>query len=100
MNTIIDADAAKLAGLQIDLLQKVRQGQVTLDHLEWFTRLSRDVREALMVGENLTSQPGLSAESTEKFALLVDLGIITVPDDYDHATALKTFFEKNGKKFY
>lgn len=100
MNTIIDADAAKLAGLQIDLLQKVRQGHVTLGHLEWFTGLSRDTREALMVGEKPASQPAPSPEPTEKFALLVDLGIITVPDDYNHATTLKSFDKKNRKKFY
>jgi hypothetical protein len=35
-----------------------------------------------------------------KFALLCDLGVIKVTDDYDHATALKTFGEKNRKKFY
>ncbi len=100
MNTIIDADAAKLASLQIDLLQKVRQGHVTLGHLEWFTGLSRDAREALMVGEKPASQPAPSPESTEKFALLVDLGIITVPDDYDHASRLKTFGKQNRKKLY
>lgn len=100
MKTIIDADAAKLAGLQIDLLQKVRQGHVTLDHLEWFTGLSRDAREALMVGDKPTTKPLPPSEPTEKFALLVDLGIITVPDDYDHATALAKFGKKNRKKFY
>jgi len=66
MSAIIGADAAKLAGLQIDTLQK------------------------------LTAP----AEPTEKFALLVDLGVITVPDDYVHATALATFMKENRKKFY
>lgn len=49
MNTIIDADAAKLAGLQIDLLQKVRQGHVTLGQLEWFTGLSKEERNNLFL---------------------------------------------------
>lgn len=35
-----------------------------------------------------------------KFALLADLGIITVPDDYNHRTALATFLKKNRKKFH
>lgn len=35
-----------------------------------------------------------------RFALLVDLGIITVPDDYDHATRLEMFSKRNRKKFY
>jgi hypothetical protein len=44
--------------------------------------------------------PQSETNNSEKFALLVDLGIITVPDDYDHATALTTFGKKNRKKFY
>ena len=40
----------------------------------------------------------------EKFALLVDLGIITVPDDYNHATWLAKFYERHQggekKSFY
>jgi len=42
----------------------------------------------------------LAGLQTEKFALLVDLGIITVPDDYDHATQLASFRKKNYRKFY
>jgi hypothetical protein len=38
-------------------------------------------------------------ESTEKFALFVDLGIITVPDDYVHENRLKTFNDRNCKMF-
>ena len=34
MKEIIGADAAKLAGLQIDLLQKVRSGQISLSQME------------------------------------------------------------------
>jgi hypothetical protein len=44
------------------------------------------------------------AEPTEKFDLLADLGIITVPDDYDHAFWLAKFHEKHQggekKSFY
>lgn len=36
----------------------------------------------------------------DKFALLVDLGIITVPEGYDHATWLAKFKERNKEKFY
>lgn len=35
-----------------------------------------------------------------KFALLVDLGTITVPAGYDHAKQLEMFREKNHRKFY
>jgi len=41
-----------------------------------------------------------TSEPMEKFALFADLGIITVPDDYDHATALTSFRKKNYEKFY
>ena len=37
---------------------------------------------------------------SEKFTLLLDLGIITVPDDYVHEEQLKTFGKQNRKKFY
>lgn len=40
------------------------------------------------------------ANINEKFALLADLGTITVPDDYDHRTRLESFLKKNRKKFY
>ncbi len=38
MIPIIGADAAKLAGLQMDLLNKLRKGKVTLEELELFLR--------------------------------------------------------------
>lgn len=36
---------------------------------------------------------------SDKFTLLVDLGIITVPDDYNHASRLTTFAAQNREKF-
>lgn len=39
----------------------------------------------------LRKEQGWSGEPAPKFTLLVDLGIITVPDDYDHATHLASF---------
>ena len=97
--TVIDADAVKLAGLQIDTLQKVRSGQVTLDQWERFNNLSTDDREARFSNWK-KPEPTAPAETTEKFALLVDLGIITVPDDYVHEKRLATFRKQNHKKFY
>ena len=97
--TVIDADAVKLAGLQIDTLQKVRSGQVTLDQWERFNNLSTDDREARFSNWK-KPEPTAPAETTEKFALLVDLGIITVPDDYAHEKRLTTFREQNHKKFF
>jgi hypothetical protein len=40
------------------------------------------------------------AEPTDKFALLADLGIITMPEDYVHPTVLDTFMKENRPKFY
>ncbi|MBL7142416.1 MAG: hypothetical protein ISS83_02055 [Candidatus Pacebacteria bacterium] len=50
MNTIIGADTAKLAGLQIDLLQKISDGQVSLDHLGWFNKLTMQERDQFCNG--------------------------------------------------
>jgi hypothetical protein len=95
----IDADAAKLAGLQIDTLQKVRSAQITFGQWERFNNLSTDDREARF-GDWKKPEPTAPAEPTEKFALLVDLGIITVPDDYLHDKRLTKFGKQNRKKFY
>jgi len=48
METSVGADAVKLAGLQIDLLQKIRKGQVSLGHLEWFNNLTKEDRDILI----------------------------------------------------
>ncbi len=95
---IIGADAAKLAGLQIDTLQKVRSGQITLEQWEMFNNLNPDERLARFSDEK--RKPAPPAEPTVKFDLLADLGTITVPKDYVHGTRLDTFMEKNRKKFY
>lgn len=99
MNTIIDAGSAKLAGLQIDTLLKYRAGQLTLDQWERFNNLSPDDREARF-GDWKKPEPTALPKPAEKFALLVDLGIITVPDDYVHDKRLTTFGKQNRKKFY
>lgn len=88
MNNIIDAETARWAGLQIDLHSKFRSGNLTADQLEWWLNQPKYKRDALM-----------ALEPTEKFVLLADLGIITVPDDYDHATALAKFDARNRDKF-
>jgi hypothetical protein len=99
MNAIIDADAAKLAGLQIDTLQKVRSGQITLSQWERFNNLSTNDREA-QFGDVKKPEPKAPEEPMEKFTLLVDLGIITVPEDYVHDNRLKIFNTLNLKAFY
>ena len=99
MTTTIDAGSAKLAGLQIDTLSKYRVGQVTLDQWERFNNLSPDDREARF-GDWKKPEPMAPAKSSEKFSLFADLGIITVPENYSHATQLASFRRKNRKKFF
>lgn len=97
MNTIIGADAAKLAGLQIDTLSKVRAGQITLEQWERFNNLSPKDREARF---GKVEKPELIfLPIPEKFALLADLGKIKVPADFDHALYLAKFCKKNYHKF-
>ncbi|MDE2116774.1 MAG: hypothetical protein KGI79_02775, partial [Patescibacteria group bacterium] len=98
--TIIGAETARWAGLQIDLHSKFRSGNLTPDQLEWWLNQPKDTREALMEGVKPATKPLPPSEPTEKFALLADLGIITVPDDYVHEKRLTTFGKKNRKKFY
>ena len=57
MSNIIGADAAKLAGLQIDLLQKIRSEQVTMAHLEWFNNLTKEERDLFYNGVHAISEP-------------------------------------------
>ena len=90
---IIGAEAARWAGLQIDLNSKYRAGQLTADQLERFNNLSPEAREERF---GFWKRP---IESS-KFELLKDLGIITVPSDYVHGTQLESFMKKNRKKFY
>jgi len=89
MEVGIGADAAKLAGLQVDTLQKVRSGQITLCHWEWFNRLTKEERD-WFAG---------SVTVDDRF-FLMDIFRFTVPSDYDHSIQLTNFSNKNRKKFY
>lgn len=53
------------------------------------------ITRTLIIG----SIPIEPSNTMQQFDLLVDLGIITVPDDYVHETRLTTFGEQNRKKF-
>lgn len=87
MNQIIEADAAKLAGLQIDILQKVRQNKIGMDHLEWFTRLKPDVRGALMRGEYVLTKVAVAVTVT----LLMMAGTVSVPATIKNFVASEKF---------
>jgi hypothetical protein len=92
MSKIIGVDAAVLAGLEIDLLQKLRNGQITIEQYKWFLGLTKEVREQFVAESK-------DAALARKFILIKDLGIIEVPADYVHAH-LDHFVEANREKFY
>lgn len=89
--TTSNLDAVKLIDLLIDLLQKVQQGHVTLHSLERLAGLGWDARNVLMLtADKMFAQQLVSPEHTGEFELIADLGIITVPYDYDHINQLNT----------
>lgn len=91
MNEIIEAGTAKLlAGLQIDQLQKLRSGQITLYHLQWFNNLTLDERDRLSGVKEV-------ADNNQSFIHLKTFSL-TVPVDYDHANQLRLFYEKSSDK--
>lgn len=88
MHSGIGRDAAKLISLEIDMLQKLRSGQITLRHIEWWQSITKEERDRL-VGPSLTDS---------RFALIRTFDV-TVPDDYMHATRLATFRKEHGENF-
>ncbi len=90
--------------------QLPRPGQITQSMAEGWTDEQDTLKEVLQMRlctpEQEQTRQAAPVESTDmsaqagKFALLVNLGIITVPDDYDHASRLSMFSKQNRKKFY
>ncbi|MFZ2253249.1 MAG: hypothetical protein WAW13_03705 [Minisyncoccia bacterium] len=62
-----------------ELQKQISHDKITAAQLEWFLNLTMSERRALIAGE--------------KFSLLMDLGIITVPEGYCHANQLEKFSE-------
>ena len=83
MSNIIGAETAKLAGLQIDALQKVRTGQLTLTHFEWFLNLSTERREEYMVNGKPTTQAPVPAARPASILRLISGGETLVLDPTD-----------------
>lgn len=77
------------------IILNLEKAELPTNLVEWFLghkdRIPEAIRRGFVCPEEL---------KPEIFSLLVDLGIITVPPDYDHATALAGFLEKNRNKFY
>jgi hypothetical protein len=97
----IETEAARWAGLQIDLNSKYRAGVVTADHLCRFLNLSQEERDVLVAEKKRSAQPEPMrvAEPNKKFALLADLGFISVPEDHDCKNHLSNFREKHYQEF-
>mgnify|MGYP000406447758 CR=1 FL=1 len=70
-----NAEAAnRLAGLQIDELQKIRNGHITLDQKEWYNNLYAKEREQLFQGNyELVAKPTLKN--------LESKGIVSIPQN-------------------
>lgn len=90
MVTNIGADAAKLAGLQIDFLQKLRRNEISFEHFLWFVNLRKSDRDKLIGVENILVDAHFILREEFKF---------TVPEDYNHGTQLAEFMQKNGEEF-
>ena len=81
MDTSIGADTVKLAGLQIDQLQKLRNNQFTLEQFEWWLKLSKDVRERYMQPDFLDVVRGVSQIVAIGHVIDCDVDPF-VPDDW------------------
>ncbi|MEK7184813.1 MAG: hypothetical protein AAB683_01605 [Patescibacteria group bacterium] len=101
------ANVAKLLHLLGVDWQETQFALERKQHLVW-AEIAGVLSKHLVKVEKVTDQqeskviltdPVPLIEPTEKFTLLVDLGIITVPEDYDHATQLAKFKVENEKKF-
>lgn len=79
------------AGFNADIVQEI---------IESKGNKKAEAMLAAISGEIAVPKAVVPVQSAEKFALLLDLGIITVPDDYVHGTCLESFFKKNGRKLY
>ena len=82
----IGVDAAKLAGLQIDMLQKLRNGQMTIEQMEWFSGLTADDRDWLLGNRD------------SRFKQIGFFNFF-VPEDFAHKTCLGAFKKNHQEKF-
>lgn len=85
MSKIIDAEAAKLAGLQIDLLQKLRSGSRTLEQFEWFINLNPEA---------------LKAHVANNFQLATQSKAVAGSDSGVGMRPIEWFYPRNGLFFF
>ena len=98
------AQEQKRSGRQIELASLLVRhvGCLSDDVIAHYCNNKGLIPKALEQGFVIDRAVGVipSAGASAKFALLKDFGIITVPDDYDHATQLDKFMKKNREKFH
>lgn len=99
-NAAIGADSARVAGLLIDLLQKLRSGQVSVDHLWRFLNLSWHDRENRFGEREKQVVTDVLVGKSIRFSMICDLGILTVPEDYVHERGIEDFLRKHRKNLY
>lgn len=61
----IDRGSAKLAGLTADLMQKIRSGKITPQHLDWFNGLSYEEREQYRTAKRARPVPKIMLVATQ-----------------------------------
>lgn len=91
MSKIIEAETARLAGLQIDFLQKLRDGQLTLDQTEWWINQTSAERDRLSGNASASKDKG-------PFVLLSSARL-TVPTSFVHQTQIASFLKAHRREF-
>jgi hypothetical protein len=84
--------------LEKQVKQMLAEGELSLLHLDSFLRLSPEARAEWYM--SLINTPEQRCRRlSDKFQFFVDLGIITVPEYYQHGTFLKIFTQRYRQKF-
>ena len=86
--TSIGAETAKLAGLQIDCNQKIRNGQISLPEFECFLNLKQKKRRQILLPFMI-----------DAYFRLINVFSIVVPKDYEHTNYLNTFAAVHSSEF-
>lgn len=89
MGKIIGVDAAKLAGLQIDMLQKMRDGQMTIEQMEWFLGQKKEEREWLLKNNGESKNPHFRIIRGFSFC---------VPTDFNSSVFVRDFLLKKDSE--
>lgn len=94
MMKTVGHDVARFARLQIRLLQLVKRGVLTIEHLRWFLSLTEERRDAYLVAEALLPRPpSLSPTFAEFSRTPKEVGTVTLPADFDSALCVSKLVE-------